>query len=126
MEGPQFSTRAESNLYRSWSADIIGMTNLTEARLAREAEICYASLALVTDFDCWHESEEDVTIELVIKVMQKNAETFRKIIKDAIPKLSGERYCPCKEAMKYAIITDADRIPDKIKEDLGLVLKKYL
>ncbi len=126
MEGPQFSTRAESRLYRSWAADVIGMTNLTEARLAREAEICYASLALVTDFDCWHESEEDVTIEMVIQVMQKNAETFRAIIKDAIPGLSGERYCACQEALKYAVITDPEQIPEKMKQDLGLVLKKYI
>ncbi|MFO8055818.1 MAG: S-methyl-5'-thioadenosine phosphorylase [bacterium] len=126
MEGPQFSTRAESRLYRSWNADVIGMTNLTEARLAREAEICYGSLALVTDFDCWHESEEDVTIDMVIRVMQKNAETFRSIIKDAIPKLPAERYCPCKEALKYAVITEPEQIPEKVKQDLDLVLKKYI
>lgn len=126
MEGPQFSTRAESRLYRSWNADVIGMTNLTEARLAREAEICYGSLALVTDFDCWHESEEDVTIDMVIRVMQKNAETFRSIIKDAIPGLPPQRYCPCQEALKYAVITEPEQIPEKMKQDLDLVLKKYI
>ena len=125
MEGPQFSTRAESRLYKAWGADVIGMTNLTEARLAREAEICYASLALVTDFDCWHETEASVTIEMVLAVMKKNSDTFRAIIRDAIPRLSGKRYCPCAEAMRYAVITAADKIPEKIRKDLGLVLDKY-
>lgn len=125
MEGPQFSTRAESRLYKSWGADVIGMTNLTEARLCREAEICYASLALVTDFDCWHETNESVSIEMVLAVMQKNSNTFRQIIREAIPRLSGKRYCPCAEAMKYAVITAPDLIPEKIRKDLGLVLDKY-
>lgn len=126
MEGPQFSTRAESFLYKSWGADVIGMTNLTEAKLAREAEICYASLALVTDFDCWHESEDDVTIEAVLAVMNKNVNTFRAIIGEAIPRLAAERTCQCGEAMKFAVITDPDAIPEEIKKDLGLVLDKYL
>jgi len=126
MEGPQFSTRAESFLYKSWGADVIGMTNLTEAKLAIEAEICYASLALVTDFDCWHETEDDVTIEAILAVMKKNVDTFRAIIREAIPKLSGERTCPCQESMKFAVITDPDAIPDKIKKNLDLVLSKYI
>jgi 5'-methylthioadenosine phosphorylase len=126
MEGPQFSTRAESRLYRSWGADVIGMTNLAEARLSREAEICYSSLALVTDFDCWHESEDDVTIEAVLAVMQKNSETFKAIIRDAIPRLTGARTCPCQDAMQFAVITAPELIPDQIKKDLGLVLGKYL
>jgi len=126
MEGPQFSTRAESFFYKSTGADVIGMTNLTEAKLAREAEICYSSLALVTDFDCWHEAEEDVTIEAVLKVMEENSNTFRQIIGSAIPKLTGERTCPCVDAMKFAVITDPDHIPEKYKKDLGLVLGKYL
>ena len=125
MEGPQFSTRAESRLYKSWGADVIGMTNLTEARLAREAEICYASLALVTDFDCWHETNAAVTIEMVLAVMKKNSDTFRQIIREAIPRLSGKRYCPCAEAMKYAVITDPKMISEKLRKDLGLVLDKY-
>jgi 5'-methylthioadenosine phosphorylase len=125
MEGPQFSTRAESRLYKSWGADVIGMTNLTEARLAREAEICYASLALVTDFDCWHETNESVSIEMVLAVMKKNSDTFRAIIHEAIPRLSGKRFCPCAEAMKYAVITAPDLIPEKIRKALGLVLDKY-
>ncbi len=126
MEGPQFSTRAESLLYKSWGADVIGMTNLTEAKLAREAEICYASLALVTDFDCWHEAEDDVTIEAVLAVMEKNSNTFRAIIKEAIPRLTGESACACKDAMQFAVITNPDAIPEKIKKDLDLVLGKYL
>ncbi len=126
MEGPLFSTRAESFLYKSWGADVIGMTNLTEAKLAREAEMCYASLALVTDFDCWHEEEDDVTIEAILAVMKKNVDTFRAIIKDAIPRLSGEPSCECSDAMKFAIITSPDAIGEKYKKDLDLVLGKYL
>jgi len=126
MEGPQFSTRAESRLYKSWGADVIGMTNLTEAKLSMEAEICYASLALVTDYDSWREGGEDVTIEAVLEVMQKNVDTFRKVIKEAIPKLAKERDCLCKHAMKYALITEPAAIPEKIKKDLDLVLDKYL
>jgi 5'-methylthioadenosine phosphorylase len=126
MEGPHFSTRAESCLYKSWGADVIGMTNLTEAKLCREAEICYASLALVTDFDCWHETEDDVTIEAVLAVMAKNTDTFRAIIREAVPRLAGERTCGCKDAMRFAVITAASAIPEKIKKDLDLVLRKYL
>lgn len=125
MEGPQFSTRAESRLYKGWGADVIGMTNLAEARLSREAEICYASLALVTDFDCWHESEEDVTIEAVLSVMRQNSAAFKSIIREAIPRLVGARTCACGEAMKFAVITAADQIPDQVKKDLDLVLGKY-
>lgn len=126
MEGPAFSTRAESRLYKSWGADVVGMTNLSEARLAREAEICYASLALVTDFDSWRESEEDVTIEAVLAVMQKNVDTFRAILKAAIPRLAGPRTCSCGEAMKTAVITSPEVIPDQLKKNLDLVLGKYL
>ena len=126
MEGPLFSTRAESFLYKSWGADVIGMTNLTEAKLAREAEMCYASLALVTDFDCWHEEEDDVTIEAILAVMSKNTKTFRAIIKDAIPRLGGALTCECKDSMKFAIITSPDQIGEQYKKDLDLVLDKYL
>jgi 5'-methylthioadenosine phosphorylase len=126
MEGPAFSTRAESKLYKSWGADVIGMTNLSEARLSREAEICYASLALVTDFDSWHQTEEDVTIEAVLAVMKQNVHAFRAIIKVAIPRLAGPRTCPCADAMKTAIITNPDAIPPQLKKDLDLVLGKYL
>jgi 5'-methylthioadenosine phosphorylase len=126
MEGPQFSTRAESFFYKSIGADVIGMTNLTEAKLSREAEICYASLALVTDFDCWHESEDDVTIEAVLAVMENNTNTFRAIIKEAVPKLAAERTCECKDSMRFAVITNPDAIPGKIKKDMDLVLGKYI
>jgi 5'-methylthioadenosine phosphorylase len=125
MEGPQFSTRAESKLYKSWGADVIGMTNLTEAKLAREAEICYASLALVTDFDCWHEVEADVTIEAVLAVMHQNTDTFRSIIRAAVPRIPPTRACPCKDAMQFAVITDPGAIPERTRKDLALVLGKY-
>jgi len=125
MEGPQFSTRAESRLYKSWGADVIGMTNLTEARLCREAEICYASLALVTDFDSWRQSEDDVTIEGVLAVMGKNSETFKAIIREALPKLSAPRACACPDAMKFAVVTGAKNIPAKTRKDFALVLDKY-
>ncbi len=126
MEGPQFSTRAESYFYKSTGADVIGMTNLTEAKLAREAEICYASLALVTDFDCWHVSEDDVTIEAVLAVMKKNVNTFRAIIREAVPRLKVPRTCACRDAMKFAVITAPEAIPEKYQKDLDLVLGKYL
>jgi 5'-methylthioadenosine phosphorylase len=126
MEGPQFSTRAEARLYKSWGADVIGMTNLTEAKLAREAEICYASLALVTDFDCWHEVEADVTIEAVLAVMHKNTDTFRSIIAAAVPAIPASRACPCKDAMQFAVITSPDAIPEQTRKDLALVLAKYI
>jgi 5'-methylthioadenosine phosphorylase len=127
MEGPQFSTRAESNLYRSWGVDVIGMTNLQEAKLAREAEICYATMALVTDYDCWHESEEAVTVEQVIGYLEKNASTACAIIRDAVPRiLSRERDCGCKDALRYAIITDLAAIPRKVKSDLAPIIGRYV
>lgn len=126
MEGPQFSTRAESNIYRGWGVDVIGMTNATEAKLAREAEICYATLALSTDYDCWHETEEDVTVEAVIAVLMKNVETAKKIIKEAVPKIPAKRECHCKEALKNAIMTKAELIPEKTKKDLDLIIGKYI
>ena len=126
MEGPQFSTRAESNIYRGWGVDVIGMTNATEAKLAREAEICYATIALSTDYDCWHETEEDVTVEAVIAVLMKNVETAKKIIKEAVPKIPVKRDCHCKEALKNAIMTKAELIPEKAKKDLDLIIGKYI
>lgn len=126
MEGPQFSTRAESNIYRGWGVDVIGMTNVTEAKLAREAEICYATLALATDYDCWHETEEDVTVEAVIAILLKNVETAKKIIKEAVPKIPAKRECHCREALKNAIMTKADLIPEKTKKDLDLIIGKYV
>lgn len=126
IEGPAFSTLAESNLYRSWGMDIIGMTNLAEAKLAREAEICYATLAAVTDYDCWHPGHESVTIEMVIQNLQKNIENAKKIINEVIRDIPEERNCSCKNALEYAIITDRKLIPAKTKKELGPIIGKYL
>ncbi|MBI4332959.1 MAG: S-methyl-5'-thioadenosine phosphorylase [Chloroflexi bacterium] len=125
MEGPQFSTRAESNLYRSWGASLIGMTVLPEAKLAREAEICYASLALVTDYDCWHETCEPVTIGVVLATMQQNVANARRIISAAAAAIPGRRDCSCAEALKTAIVTAPDMMPEQVKRDLSLLLGKY-
>ena len=125
MEGPQFSTRAESNLYRSWGADVIGMTNLQEAKLAREAEICYATMAMVTDYDCWREGHDDVTVEQVIAVLHQNAENAAKVVKAAITTLPAERRCACGSALQHAVLTDRKAIPPETKERLGLLLNKY-
>jgi 5'-methylthioadenosine phosphorylase len=126
MEGPQFSTRAESNLYRSWGADVIGMTNLQEAKLAREAEICYATMAMVTDYDCWREGHDDVTVDQVVAVLHKNADNAARVVKAAIAAMPAERGCACSSALKYAILTDRKAIPQAAKEKLGLLLGKYL
>jgi len=126
MEGPQFSTRAESNLYRSWGADVIGMTNLQEAKLAREAEICYATVAMVTDYDCWREGHEDVTVDQVVAVLHQNAENAGKVVRAAVAAMPSERTCPCGSALKHAILTDRSVIPQKTRERLGLILGKYL
>jgi 5'-methylthioadenosine phosphorylase len=126
MEGPQFSTKAESNLYRSWGADIIGMTNLTEAKLAREAEICYATLAAVTDYDCWHPGHDSVTVEMIIQNLLKNVENAKKIIRNTVNMMPRERQCGCASSLKYAIITDKKLIPAKVKQDLKILIGKYL
>jgi 5'-methylthioadenosine phosphorylase len=126
MEGPQFSTLAESNLYRSWGMDIIGMTNMSEARLAREAEICYATLAAVTDYDCWHETEEAVTIDIILNNLRKNVENSKRILKEIITHIPGERNCACKDALKYAIVTDKKFVPKEIKNKLKVIAGKYL
>jgi 5'-methylthioadenosine phosphorylase len=126
MEGPAFSTLAESNLYRSWGMDIIGMTNMPEAKLAREAEICYATLACVTDYDCWHPEYEKITIEMVIGNLLKNIENAKKIIHTLIKKLPEKRTCVCKDALKNSIITDAAMIPAKAKKDLDIIIGKYV
>jgi 5'-methylthioadenosine phosphorylase len=127
MEGPQFSTRAESNLYRSWGADVIGMTNLQEAKLAREAEICYATMALVTDYDCWHETHDDVTVETVLAYLAKNAETAQKILRNSIvPAANRKRDCACASALQYAIITQKAAIPEKVKMHLAPIIGKYV
>ncbi|MFQ5886426.1 MAG: S-methyl-5'-thioadenosine phosphorylase [Anaerolineae bacterium] len=126
IEGPAFSTKAESRIYRGWGVDIIGMTVLPEAKLAREAEICYAVLANVTDYDVWHVSEEPVSVEMLIDNLLKNAEMAKKIIKKVVPHIPEARTCPCATALQNAIITSKDRIPEKAKKDLGLLIGKYL
>jgi 5'-methylthioadenosine phosphorylase len=127
MEGPQFSTRAESYLYRSWGADVIGMTNLQEAKLAREAEICYATMALVTDYDCWHETHDDVTVETVLAYLAKNAETAQKILRNSIvPAANRQRDCACTSALQYGIITQRHAIPEQVKRDLAPIIGKYV
>ena len=126
MEGPQFSTRAESYLYRSWGASIIGMTALPEAKLAREAELCYATLASVTDYDCWHDAHDSVTIEMVISNLQKNADTARAIIPRVVAALPGERHCACATALQNAIVTAPEAIPARVKKELDLLLGRYL
>ncbi len=127
IEGPQFSTRAESKLYRSWNVDVIGMTNLTEAKLAREAEICYVTMALVTDYDCWHETEEDVTVEQILDHLRKNAAMAQKILRLSIPRVAArKRDCACVNALKFAIITDPAAIPDQAKRDLKPIIGKYI
>ncbi len=126
MEGPAFSTLAESNLYRSWGMDIIGMTNLSEAKLAREAEICYASLAAVTDYDCWHQQYEAITIEMVIENLGKNIEKAKRILSRLIKYLPPERTCACRDALKNAIITDKKLIPAKVKKNLDIIIGKYI
>ncbi len=126
MEGPQFSTRAESFLYRQWGADIIGMTNLQEAKLAREAEICFATLALATDYDCWHETHADVVIGDILRILNENVAAAQRVIAAAVPQLPSPRTCACAKALEYAIITDRARIPDAVKRDLGIIIGKYL
>ncbi len=126
MEGPQFSTKAESNLYRSWGADVIGMTNLQEAKLAREAEICYATVAMVTDYDCWHPGHDEVTVEQVVKVLTTNAENAARVVKQAVALLPRGRKCKCGSALQYAILTDPAKIPAATRQKLSLLLDKYL
>jgi 5'-methylthioadenosine phosphorylase len=126
IEGPQFSTRAESNLYRSWGADIIGMTNLQEAKLAREAEICYATLAMVTDYDCWRAGHDDVTVEQVIAVMHQNTANASSVVREAVRTLPAERTCACATAAQFAIMTSREYIPIATREKLDVLFGKYL
>jgi 5'-methylthioadenosine phosphorylase len=126
MEGPQFSTRAESKLYRAWDADVIGMTNVTEARLAREAEICYASLALVTDYDCWHETAEDVTVETILSILTENSSAARLSLAEAVARVDPYRSCGCRDAMKYSILTAHEAIPQSAREKLKPIAGRYL
>ncbi|MBU1726992.1 MAG: S-methyl-5'-thioadenosine phosphorylase [Candidatus Omnitrophica bacterium] len=126
MEGPAFSTLAESNLYRSWGMDVIGMTNMPEAKLAREAEICYATLACVTDYDCWHPEYEKITVEMVIGNLNKNIDNAKKILREVIKNIPEKRSCVCKDALKNAIITDRSLISAKTKKDLDIIVGKYI
>jgi len=126
MEGPAFSTRAESNLYRSWGMDLIGMTNLPEAKLAREAEICYVTIAMVTDYDCWHEEEQAVSVEMLIAHLMKNSENVQRLIKKTLRELPDKFECNCQSALKNALITDPAVIPPETKERLKLIIGKYV
>jgi len=126
MEGPQFSTRAESELYRSWGGDVIGMTVLPEAKLAREAEICYASLSFVTDYDCWHDTHEPVTPEMILSNLRQNVETAKEILRRAITQLPEARDCPCASALETALITSPEHIPGQVKTDLEPLIRKYI
>ena len=126
IEGPNFSTRAESMIYRSWGVDIIGMTNIPEARLAREAEICYGTVALATDYDCWHNSHEDVSVEAVLAIIKQNVAMARNIIKHAARSLSTVPQCECGDSLQYAIMTDRSLIPEQTRKDLDPILGKYL
>jgi 5'-methylthioadenosine phosphorylase len=126
IEGPLFSTKAESNLYRSWDTDVIGMTALPEAKLAREAEICYATIACVTDYDCWHEGYESVTIQMVVLNLLRSVEIAKGIIKTACPRLPERRDCVCATALKNTIITAPDRITPQVKEKYALLIGKYI
>ncbi len=126
MEGPQFSTLAESKLYRSWGADVIGMTNLQEAKLAREAEICYATMALVTDYDCWHPDHDSVTVEMIVQNLTHNARMAQQVISGVVERLDGQRTCACASALSTAIITRPEAIPPQIKKDLAPIIGKYV
>jgi 5'-methylthioadenosine phosphorylase len=126
MEGPQFSTKAESNVYRSWGMDVIGMTNLQEAKLAREAEICYATVAMVTDYDCWHPDHDAVTVGQIISNLVKNAENACKVVARAVAELAEARACKCGSALEHAIITDRSVVPEATREKLALLVGKYL
>ena len=127
MEGPAFSTRAESEVYRSWGMSVIGMTNLQEAKLAREAEICYSTMALVTDYDCWHPDHDSVTVEMVIEYLNRNAESAQKLIAAAVARLANrERTCKCGHALRHAMITSPDKITPEAKERLKAIIGKYV
>jgi 5'-methylthioadenosine phosphorylase len=126
MEGPQFSTKAESNVYRSWGMDVIGMTNLQEAKLAREAEICYVTVSMVTDYDCWHPHHDSVTVDQIVAVLVKNAENATRVVRETIASMPAERKCKCGSALAHAIITDRDKIPAATRQRLSLILDKYL
>jgi 5'-methylthioadenosine phosphorylase len=126
IEGPQFSTKAESNLYRSWGVDVIGMTNLQEAKLAREAELCYATIAMVTDYDCWHPEHDSVTVEQIVAVLTRNAENACAVVRHAVAAMPRNRECKCGSALRFAIMTDRKLIPPQTRERLKLIIGKYV
>jgi 5'-methylthioadenosine phosphorylase len=126
MEGPQFSTKAESNVYRGLGMDVIGMTNLQEAKLAREAEICYVTVAMVTDYDCWHPHHDSVSVEQIVAVLVKNAENAAKVLHETVAAMPRDRSCKCGSALAHAILTDRKKIPPSAKKKLNLILGKYL
>jgi 5'-methylthioadenosine phosphorylase len=126
MEGPQFSTKAESNVYRTWGMDVIGMTNLQEAKLAREAEICYVTVAMVTDYDCWHPHHDSVTVDQIVAVLLENAENACKVVRETVAAMPEDRSCKCAGALAHAILTDRDKIPAATRKKLKLILEKYL
>lgn len=126
MQGPAFSTKAESATYRAWGMDVVGMTNLQEAKLAREAEICYATLAMVTDYDCWHPAHDAVTVDQIIDYLNRNAQNAQKIIRAAVRQMPKERSCKCGSALAHAILTDPKKIPPQVRKKLALLLGKYL
>src|SRR5215475_13936996 len=126
MEGPQFSTKAESNVYRSWGMDVIGMTNLQEAKLAREAEICYVTVAMVTDYDCWHPHHDSVTVDQIVAVLLKNAENACSVVRETVAAMPKEKACKCGSALAHAILTDPAKIPAATRERLKLILGKYM
>jgi 5'-methylthioadenosine phosphorylase len=125
MEGPQFSTKAESNVYRSWGMDVIGMTNLQEAKLAREAELCYVTAAMVTDYDCWHPDHDAVTVNEIIGNLVKNAENASKVVAEAVARMPRERTCKCGSALSHAILTDRALVPETTRKKLGIIVAKY-
>jgi len=126
MEGPQFSTRAESRIYRTWGIDVIGMTNLQEAKLAREAEMCYATVAMATDYDCWHDGHDDVTVEGILEIMNKNVGNARNLIRRAAPSVAPAPPCGCQDALRHAIMTAPDRIPAEARTRLGLLIDRHV
>ena len=126
IEGPQFSSRGESLLYRQWGVDVIGMTNMPEAKLAREAELCYATMALVTDYDCWHHSEESVTVEMILATLHNNVAQAKRVLRATVPAVAGLRTCPCGSALQHAIVTAPERIPAAMRKRLQPLIGKYL
>ena len=124
MEGPQFSTKGESKLYRQWGVDVIGMTNMPEAKLAREAELCYATMALATDYDCWHETEEAVTVEAILDTLHRNVALAKRILQAVLPSVAGMQDCACHQALTHAVITDRKRVPAAAKRKLALLTRR--